>query len=126
DDEELRRGPGQRREEADHGGLRHGSGRHRISRGPGGDAVPPDRGPDRTPAHPQARPPQPPGSAPAGRPPPPAAAIPREDRHHPLPVADRATGSAPVAPRGEWPPSHSPSSYGGRRTGPEFRAGTPA
>src|SRR4029453_2346563 len=59
-------------------------------------------------AHPQARPPQPPGPAPAGRPPPPAAAIPGEDRHHPLPVADRATGSAPVAPRGEWPPKPLP------------------
>ena len=62
--------------------------------------------------HAQARPPQPPGSAAAGRPPPPAAEVPGEDRHHPLPVADRATRPAPVAPRGEWPPGRSPSSYG--------------
>ncbi|CAA9236221.1 MAG: SSU ribosomal protein S15p (S13e), partial [uncultured Corynebacteriales bacterium] len=89
-------GSGQRREEADHDGVRDRRRGHGLARGPGGDAVPSDRGPDRPPPHAQARPPQPARPAAAGRPPPPAAELPRGHRHHPLPLVDRAAGPAPV------------------------------
>src|SRR5829696_5421581 len=109
----MRRGAGQRREEADHDGVRDRRRRHRLPRGPGGDAVPADLGPDRAPPHAQARPSQPARPAAAGRPAPPAAELPFGYRHHPLPLADRATGPAPVARMdGSGPPGRSPHSYG--------------
>ena len=68
-----------------------------------------DQRPDRAPQAAQARPPQPPRPAAARRPPSSAAQLPRQDRHHPLPLADRAARPASLARhRGRWPTGAAP------------------
>ncbi|CAA9210812.1 MAG: SSU ribosomal protein S15p (S13e), partial [uncultured Blastococcus sp.] len=89
-------GARERSQEADHDRVRHGRERHRIARGPGRDADQADQRPHRAPQDAQARPPQPAGPAPAGGPSSPPAELPGQDRHHPLPLAHRAAGSAPL------------------------------